>query len=43
MVMVGILGLIMGMLPLSLGFSFKLRDSTGSMEAVTAKGNFVMG
>ena len=41
--MVGILGLIMGMLSLSLGFSFKLRDSTGSMEAVTAKGNFVMG
>ncbi|MBP6989797.1 hypothetical protein KBB48_03435 [Candidatus Shapirobacteria bacterium] len=42
-VMVGILGLIMGMLSLSLGFSFKLKDSTGSMEAVTTKGNFVMG
>ncbi len=42
-VMVGILGLIMSMLSLSLGFSLKLKDSTGSMEMVTTKGNFVLG
>ena len=41
-VMVAILGLIMSMLSLSLGFSFKLKDSTEGMEAVTTKGNFVM-
>ncbi len=41
-VMVAILGLIMSMLSLSLGFSFKLKDSTEGMEVVTTKGNFVM-